>query len=49
MELQNAQITEQTLKLKELEIKEKLIDKWSGNFPSTMLSDNINSLFNLNN
>jgi regulator of protease activity HflC (stomatin/prohibitin superfamily) len=47
MELQNEQITENTLKLKELEVKEKLIEKWSGNFPSTMLSDDVNALFNI--
>jgi regulator of protease activity HflC (stomatin/prohibitin superfamily) len=47
MELQNQQITENTLKLKELEVKEKLIEKWSGNFPSTMLSDDVNALFNI--
>ena len=49
MKQQNSQITEQTLRLKELEIKEKLIEKWSGNFPTTMLNDNINALFNLGN
>ena len=49
MKQQNAQITEQTLKLKELEIKQKLIEKWNGSFPATMLSDNINTLFNIGN
>ena len=48
MELQNNQITENTLKLKELEIKEKMINKWSGNFPTTMLGDDVNTLFNVN-
>lgn len=47
MELQNSQITDKTLKLKELEIKEKFINKWSGNFPNTMLSDNISGIFNI--
>lgn len=49
MKQQNAQITEQTLKLKELEIKEKLINKWNGQYPSTMLSGDANALFNLGN
>lgn len=47
MKYQNKEITDKTLALKELEIKEQLIKKWSGNFPSTMLSDNIAGLFNL--
>lgn len=47
MELQNNQITDKTLQLKELEIKEKMINKWNGQYPSTMLNDNINGLFNL--
>ena len=49
MKQQNAQITEQTLKLKELEIKEKLIDKWDGKYPTTMLGDDTNALFNISN
>lgn len=49
MELQNAQITDKTLRLKELEIKEKMINKWSGNFPNTMLNDSISGLFNMGN
>ena len=47
MKQQNAQITDQTLKLKELEIKEKMINKWTGSFPTTMLSDDVNALFDL--
>ena len=47
MKQQNAQITEQTLRLKELEIKEKLIDKWNGSFPQTMLNDNVPTLFDI--
>ena len=47
MRQQNSQITVQTLKLKELEIQEKLIEKWNGTLPSTMLNDNIGALFNL--
>lgn len=48
MRQQNAQITDQTLKLKELEIMEEFIEKWNGQLPSTMLSDNVSGLFNLN-
>lgn len=48
MALQNAQITENTLKLKELENQEKFINKWNGSLPSTMLSDGASSLFNIN-
>ena len=47
MELQNSQITDKALQLKALEIKQKMIEKWSGNFPNTMVSDNINGIFNL--
>ena len=47
MKQQNAQITEQTLKLKELEIKEKLIDKWNGSYPTTMLSNDVTALFDI--
>lgn len=49
MELQNSQITDKTLRLKELEIKEKMINKWSGNFPNTMLNDSMSGLFNMGN
>lgn len=48
MKQQNAQITEQTLKLKELEIMEEYVEKWNGQLPSTMLNDNMTGLFNLN-
>lgn len=47
MELQNTQVTENTLKLKQLEIMEAMINKWNGAFPSTMLNDNMNALFNI--
>lgn len=39
MKLQNKEITQNTLALKELEIKEQLIKKWNGQYPSTMLGD----------
>lgn len=46
MELQNAQITDKTLKLKELDVKEKMIEKWNGQLPTTTLNDNMLNLFN---
>lgn len=49
MELQNSQITDKALKLKELEIKQKMIEKWNGQFPSTMLGSDTNVLFNTGN
>lgn len=49
MKQQNSQITEQTLRLKELEIMEEYVEKWNGQLPTTMLNDNISGLFNLNN
>lgn len=48
MELQNSKITENTLKLKELENQEAFIKKWNGNLPSTMLSDKISTIFGIN-
>lgn len=47
MKQQNQQITDNTLKLKELEVQQKMIDKWNGQLPTTALSDNISSLFNV--
>lgn len=47
MRQQNSQITEQALKLKELEIQQKFIEKWNGNLPSTMLSEGIQGMFNI--
>lgn len=46
MKQQNAQITEQTLRLKELENQEKLIEKWNGQLPTTTLGEG-DVLFNL--
>lgn len=46
MELQNAQITDKTLRLKELEVKQKMIEKWNGQLPTTTLNDNMLNLFN---
>ena len=41
MELQNSQITEKTLRL-------KMIEKWNGVLPATMMSDSISSVFSVN-
>lgn len=48
MKLQNQEITDKTLQLKALEIKEKMIEKWNGTFPTTMLGEDTSVLFNLN-
>lgn len=48
MKQQNAQITDHTLRLKELEIMEEYVEKWSGNLPNTMLSDDIAGIFSIN-
>ena len=47
MKQQNQEITENTLRLKELENQQKLIEKWSGNLPTTMTGEAL-SIFNLN-
>lgn len=47
MKQQNLQITEQYLRLKEIENQKAMIDKWAGNLPNTMLSDSISSIFNI--
>ena len=41
MKQQNSQITEQTLRLKELENQALLIEKWNGQLPTTTLGENI--------
>ena len=48
MKQQNSQITEQYLKLKEIENQKAMIDKWNGQLPTTM-TDGANLLFNMNN
>lgn len=48
MELQNAQITENTLKLKKLEVLQNFVSKWNGVMPSTLLGEDMNALLNLN-
>ena len=46
-ELQSKSVTEKSLEQLKLEIQKDLINKWDGHFPSTMLGDNPNMLFNL--
>lgn len=48
MELQNSQITENTLKLKKLEVMQKFINRWNGVMPETMLGESVNAMLNLN-
>lgn len=48
-ELQSQSVTDKSLEQKRLEIQEKLIEKWNGQYPTTMLGDNPNTLFNLGN
>lgn len=45
MKQQNKEITDKTLKLKELEVQEQLIKKWNGKLPSTISSD-VLTMFN---
>ena len=47
MKQQNLQITEQYLRLKEIENQKAMIDKWDGQLPTTM-TDGSNLLFNMN-
>lgn len=47
MQIQNETTTENALKLKELEIKQKFIEKWNGVLPSTFAGDSLPFL-NLN-
>lgn len=49
MKLQNQEITDKTLQLKALEIKQKMIEKWDGKYPTTMMGDGTSALFNMNN
>lgn len=46
-ELQSQSVTDKSLEQLRLEIQRELIQKWNGQFPSTMLGDNPNMLFNL--
>ena len=49
MELQNKEISDKAFQLKTLEIKQKMIEKWNGQFPSTMLGNDINAIFYMGN
>ena len=40
-------ITDNYLKLKEIENHKAMIEKWNGQLPNTMLNDGINGLFNI--
>ena len=46
MALQNQQVTENTLKLKALEIQQEMISKWNGQLPTTVTGD-VSTLFSL--
>ena len=48
MKQQNAEITDKTLELKRLEVQQKLIEKWSGQLPSTITGDGVSNIFSLN-
>ena len=48
MKQQNSQITEQYLRLKEIENQKAMIDKWDGHTPTTVLGDSTGTLFNIN-
>ena len=41
MKQQNQEISDKTLELKRLEVQQKLIEKWNGQLPTTVLGDNI--------
>lgn len=47
-ELQSQSVTDKSLEQLRLEIQRELIQKWNGQYPTTMLGDNPNMLFNLN-
>lgn len=49
MATQNAQITDNYLKLKEIENQKTMIEKWNGQLPTTMTGSDVSSIFNLNN
>ena len=44
-ELQSQSVTDKSLEQLRLEIQREMIQKWSGNFPTTMLNDKVFSLF----
>ena len=48
MATQNSQITENYLRLKEIENQKAMIDKWNGQLPDTLTGSDVSSIFNLN-
>ena len=48
MEAQNAQITDNYLRLKEIENQKAMIEKWNGQLPTTMTGSDVSSIFNVN-
>ena len=48
-ELQSQSVTDKSLEQLRLEIQKEMISRWNGQFPTTMLGDNPNMLFNLSN
>lgn len=47
-ELQSQSVTDKSLEQLRLEIQREMIQKWNGQFPTTMLSDDPTVLFNMN-
>ena len=47
-ELQSQSVTDKSLEQLRLEIQRKMVQKWNGQFPTTMLSDDPTMLFNIN-
>lgn len=48
MAAQNAQITNNYLRLKEIENQKAMIEKWNGQLPTTMTGSDVSSIFNVN-
>lgn len=48
MAAQNAQITDNYLKLKEIENQKAMIEKWNGQLPTTITGSDVSSIFNVN-
>lgn len=48
MATQNAQITDNYLRLKEIENQKAMIEKWNGQLPTTMTGSDVSSIFNVN-
>lgn len=48
MAAQNSQITDNYLRLKEIENQKAMIEKWNGQLPTTMTGSDVSSIFNVN-